>query len=176
MYPFHSESERNYHAWVGLYIATWAGFEHSLYVLIKTLSVLLKEPELAPNKPLQLSSKLKLLKRIFSTNTLLSHENEEIFAIIKFTEDESIFRHNVIHGVDAEIYKREPWYAQKWRPEQSKKGPESSDLLFVNQHELEEHYNMTGMAGLAIAGLISRLLNLLEVSTKSDLDETKENR
>lgn len=161
-FPFHSQSDLHYHAWIGLYITSWAALEYGLHNLIKTVKVFLKEDVRSSNKPMQLSNKLKLLNKIFTAESILSHETNESLAIFSFVEDESKFRHHVIHGVSAEFKKREPWYGLMWRPEHSNEGPQQADIVFVDEATLKEHYDMIGTAVLAIIGLTARILQLAE--------------
>jgi hypothetical protein len=157
LYPFHSESEKNYYALVGFYIATFSGVEFALYTLIKTVSKVLEDPKLLPPKSVSLTKKIKILTKAFELEAL-SNEKEEMLSILKFVEEKSELRHNLVHGVNAYLYKPEKWFTQMYRPEQTGSTPKTEEEVSVITEELlrEECELINNLTG-AILGLWCRL-------------------
>ena len=167
MYPFHSDSDRNYHAYLGLYIGCWSGFEAMLYELIRSLRLLQRED--MPPKAIPFKNKIKLIKKHFSSNAALNAERDAALAICKFAEDEADFRHNLIHGVNVQIYKRDPWHAQMLRPEITTELFNNPDVMHVTEQDLETHYHEVGAAGFAVVRLNRILLDIIERDLKQKL-------
>ncbi len=162
MYPFHSESDRDYHAWLGLYIGCWATFEYTLYKLICLLADLKFAPKVCEGKMISLERKLKEIKKAFTNNAELAEELSEALALVAFVEEEAQFRHNLIHGVNAQLLKVETFHKKMWRPEIVGSKPASEDVMLVTQSEIRDHYEKTGMAGLAVISLYTRLEEMYE--------------
>lgn len=158
MYPFHSESEKNYKALVGLYIGEFSGVEYGLYELIKAVGDVIDDHNILPNKGVQLTKKISILRKAFKNNHMLSHEVNEMEAILKYIENESKFRHDLVHGVNAQRFKPEPWYTMMWRPEYAKEFPKKeSDVRIITEEVLLEKYDGINNAAGAILGLWARL-------------------
>lgn len=156
---FHSEDERDFLAWIGLYVTTWSGIEHSLLICLETLSLITKEK--FEHKPIAFKSKLKKFRKAFN-HSLLEDELEEVDAIISFLESESDFRHSIIHGVNARLLlPKGEWFNQQWMPERHKT-PENDNITVVDQTTLEDHYHKTGRAILSLISINRRTLNKLE--------------
>lgn len=158
MYPFHSDSEKNYKALVGLYISAFSGVEFGLYTLLKTAAQITSNSILLPDKAVQLKRKISILKKVFAESDKLSHEFDEMKSILDYVERESEFRHNLVHGVNAQRFKVEPWHTMMWRPEHAKKFPNDiNDVVVVTEELLLEKYEGINHANGAILGLWARL-------------------
>ncbi|WP_462163953.1 hypothetical protein [Pseudoalteromonas xiamenensis] len=157
MYPFHSDSEKDYYAMVGFYIKTFSGVEFALYSLIKTVSKVLDDPKLLPPKSISLTSKIKILTKAFELEKL-SHEKEEMISILNFVEEKSELRHNLVHGVNAHLYKPEKWFTQMYRPEQTGSIPKKEeDVSVITEDFLREECELINNLTGAILGLWCRL-------------------
>ncbi|MDZ5633918.1 hypothetical protein [Janthinobacterium sp. GMG1] len=158
-FPFHSESDRDYNAWLGLYVRNSSSLECCLYDIIIILDRQNITPKIEPNKPISFTKKLKLIRVAFSTTRSLSHEKEEMIAILEFAKKESFFRHDLVHGINAQFLKVDPLHTLMWRPELIGINPAASDLLHVTQPDLEEHYHEVSMAIHALLGVCHRLMD-----------------
>lgn len=167
MYPFHSDSDRNFHAYLGLYIGCWSSFECTLYELIRSLRLLQRED--MPPKAIPFKNKIKLIKKHFSSNAALISERDEALAICRFAEDEADFRHNLIHGVNVQIYKHDPWHALMLRPEITTDLFNNPDAMHVTEQDLETHYHEVGLAGFAVVRLNGIVLEIIERDLKQKL-------
>ncbi|ELV8702147.1 hypothetical protein QNE55_004103 [Vibrio vulnificus] len=157
MYPFHSESEKDYYALVGLYIKTFSGVEFALYTLIKTVSKVLDEPKLLPKKSVSLTRKIDILSKAFERE-VLSNEKEEMLSILNFVKEKSELRHNLVHGVNAYIYKPEVWFTKMYRPEQTGSLPKKEDdVQVITEEILREECELINNLTCAIMGLWCRL-------------------
>ncbi|HGF4932006.1 TPA: hypothetical protein ACF5BV_004809 [Vibrio parahaemolyticus] len=162
-YPFTSESEKNYKALMGMYVSTWSSVEWGLYELIKMVYKLHKPNDKLKNGSIPLSKKIKLLRKLFRDLTVLQDEQEEMNAMIEFIESEQNFRHNLIHGVNAQIMKKEPWYTLMWRPEHTEDFPsKAEDVELITEELILEHYEKVNHFGLCLMGLKARLLEQYE--------------
>ena len=158
MYPFISDSEKNYKALVGLYISAFSGVEFGLYTLIKTAAQITSNAKLIPDKAVQLKRKISILEKAFSESDKLSHEFYEMKSILDYVEQESEFRHNLVHGVNAQRFKVEPWHTMMWRPEYARKFPNDiNSVVVVTEKLLLEKYEGINHANCAILGLWARL-------------------
>ncbi|MGH8053349.1 MAG: hypothetical protein ACREP4_05460 [Stenotrophomonas sp.] len=124
------------------------------------MSMFLGKP--VPSRAIPLSIKIKIIRDVFSTEAGLAEDMSEALALCDFAEAEAEFRHALIHGVNAEIHKRDPWYTLIWRPEKSGGKHEASDILHITEKDLYNHYENVGYAGLAAVGIVSRLLKKME--------------
>ncbi|MCE9967726.1 hypothetical protein LZ620_01655 [Aeromonas salmonicida] len=159
-YPFISEGEKNYKALMGKYISTWSSVEWNLYEIIKSIYILYKPTENIKKGQMPLKRKLEILENFFHDLPGLQNERKEVDAIIDFIKKEQNFRHNLIHGVNAEIMKREPWYTLMWRPEQSEDYPTSADdVELITEKTILEHYDEITYLGFCLIGLNRRIFN-----------------
>lgn len=162
-YPFISESEKNYNALMGMYVSTWSSVEHALYDLIRLVYRLHKPNDTLKNGSIPLSKKIRLLRTLFRDLSVLQDEQEEMNAMIEFIESEQNFRHNLIHGVNTQFMKKEPWYTLMWRPEHAEGyPPKDEDVELITEELILEHYEQINQFGLCLIGLQSRLLEQYE--------------
>jgi len=167
-YPFISDSEKNYKALMGQYISTWSSVEWGLYELIKLIYRIHKPTENLKNGAIPLSKKIKLLEKLFHELPSLSEEFDEMVAMIDFVKNEQNFRHNLIHGVNAQIMKKEPWYQLMWRPEHAEDVPtKDEDVELITEYLILEHYDKINHFGLCLLGLKCRLVDQYEKATSS---------
>ncbi|RBP72699.1 hypothetical protein DET47_1324 [Shewanella putrefaciens] len=168
MYPFRSESERNYHAWIGIYIASWSRVEHALYYLIMMIGKLQKKQDSLPKKSISLSQKIKRLEKTFRDDGLLAEEQDEMLTILEFVDKESLYRHDIIHGVNAEIMNREPWYTAQWRPELTQGDFNPDKVTFIDEDDLKQHVDSIQQIGFRLLGLSVRVMNLYLKNLEQD--------
>lgn len=167
-YPFISDSEKNYKALMGQYISTWSSVEWGLYELIKMIYRIHKPTDKLKNGAIPLSKKIKLLEKLFRDLPELNEEFDEMKAMLDFVKDEQNFRHNLIHGVNAQIMKKEPWYSLMWRPEHTEDYPtKDEDVVLITEDLILEHYDKINYFGLCLMGLKSRLIEQFEKMTAS---------
>lgn len=152
---FHSEDERDFLAWLGLYITTWSAAEHSLFMSLKTLSFITGDK--FEHKPIALTAKLKLFRRALN-HPLLQDELKESEALLDFMKSESDFRHSIIHGLNARfLLPNGRWYNEQWMPERFET-PTDDHTLIIDQKTLEDHYHQLGRVIFAFMGLNRKIL------------------
>jgi hypothetical protein len=157
--PFHNESDKTYHACLGLYIATWSAAEHGIFYNLKTLSLITRKE--FHTKPIRLQRKFELFLQAFD-HPWLSEEKQEAHALIGFFKDEAQFRDSLVHGINARLLKPQgDWFAQQWLPERNEE-PTDQNILVVDQQVLEKHYHDLGHAMLCMMGLGTRVLDIIE--------------
>ena len=156
-YPFHSESERNYYAWFGLYTQGWSGLEYGLFALLHILAKQGFGSIEKVSQGTQLTAKLKILRDLFHKHLELGDQRDEFLAIAEFISKESEFRHDLVHGVSAEIYKTDPHYSLTFRPEKLRHLGLPETARRVTQASIEEHYENVSRASMGILALTIRL-------------------
>lgn len=167
MFPFHSDIERDYHAWVGLYITTWGGAEVMLDSLIHLLYAHFNAASVDAERPLALARKLRFLRKAAQKLDVLKPERKEIASLTDFLSTESDFRHDLVHGINVNFGNYDPHYAVMARPRDRNSLMGEQVQTVVTLDKLKERYDRVGFAGLCAAAISSRLFKTLEDAIES---------
>ncbi|PBN41343.1 hypothetical protein [Sphingobium sp. D43FB] len=162
MFPFHSESERDWFAWSGLLISTWSATELSLGSLIDFVYRFCDGQTVEAEPPLNLERRIKFLQRAAGKLPKLAGEKDEIVALMDALRKASEFRHMTVHGTDRNIYKADPHFAYLSKPKDRKIPDGQHITMRVTQEQIEAQYHEVGLMGLCILGCMSRLMSNLE--------------
>lgn len=154
-YPFHNESERDYCAWLGLYIKAFASMEAMIYFLLADYAQHGLIAGFKPAQPVSLDTKLRHLISA-AGQPRLAPERDELLALADFVANEKDFRHDLVHGIDARFRRADPHFSLMWRPELTAgKPPAIPDV--TTSRELEDHHSAVGPVSLAFLTLRLRL-------------------
>lgn len=160
--PFHSESERDFYAHLGLYAELWSGVEGAIEFLIEFIYKNFGGLTVEPEPPLALERRLKFLRKAAKRLPELSSEEAEIVRMTDFLRDESSFRHLLIHGRNQHFLKEDPHFAFMVRPKDRKAPFGDQHETVVTQADIERHYHELGYVSICIFACISRLRESLK--------------
>lgn len=111
IFPFHSESERSWFAWLGLYVATWSSTEGTVERLIDFIYDYQDGASVEREKPLNLDRRIKFIKRAAVRLAQLASEKDELLSMMDALSECASFRHLVVHGTNKNFYKTDPHWA-----------------------------------------------------------------
>ncbi len=162
VYPFHSESEKDYYAWIGLYVSSWAALETGIDRAVDAVYRFLDGVSIETRRPTALKAKLRFLRRALRKDDRLSRYHEALEKLLSLVEAESDFRHSIVHGAKINHLKVEPHYSVLKR--ETKGGIEK--ILSVSRADVERRYNEVGDLSMGIIALNNALIDIAEKSVE----------